>query len=207
MEDYLKTETESVLLARLAIGEAEEGDITTTEQEKEKIIWIARIRAEIGYSNYIAPYYSNPPVPTSIKTELFAPNQFIAIQQLISNWTWVAYEELRQSHCRTNVVRMANPCNEIDMQRLREAHHLAQRVLSQDISQAPDSVKCFDSYWAASAATGQCSTLEQYRERLRPPNTYGQSRFFDCAFVDNYWLFRNYSEQNGWLPPMGTPAP
>jgi hypothetical protein len=209
MHDYLQTEPEALLLARLAIGEAAEGG-ADTETEKRLIIWTVRIRAEIGYSQYRAPFVTTPtaPVPTDIKLEIFAQNQFQSIQDLTTDWgtAWVIYDDYRRSNCASNIVRMANPCDDIvpgrviDLQRLRDAYNLAQQILTQNIDQAPDEIKCFESFWAASNATSQCSTYEQATERLRPPITYGKSTFFDCAFVDNYWLFHDYAQENGWLP-------
>ena len=207
MAQYLSTsdiETDAMLLARLVIGEASEGDMINTREEKASIIWVARIRASIGYSKYVAPGYKSCPVSTSIKEEVLATGQFDAITKLKTNSSLVIYENYRENYKSSNVVRMANPYNDIDMARLKEAYHLAQEVMGQDIRQAPDEIKDFDTYLGIPSSPQlpkECRTYEDHRENLRPYTTIGQSAFYDCAFVDNYHLFKDFSLKNGYLPP------
>lgn len=116
----------------------------------------------------------------------------------------MVYENYRESRCATNVVRMGNPCTEIDMQRLRQAYQWAQEVLSQDVSQAPDEIRGYDTYLGVDSTPqlpSECQTYETNRSFLRPYSVLGRSAFYDCGYIDNYHLFQDFSRQHGWLPP------
>lgn len=207
MEEYLKSESDALLLARLAIGEGVEG--STIDQNY--IMWTVKIRAEVGYSNYRAGTYQIAPTPTSIKQEIFATNQYQSITGqngvggIITGNNWAIVTE--QTNCGSSFVRMGNPCSDLDLQRLKSAYSDAQAILAQNVKNAPDQIKDFDTYISPDSPGSICSTYED-KTHLRPMAQYNNgSKFFDCAYVDNVWLFPDFSAKSNWMPPMSTPTP
>ena len=96
---------------------------------------------------------------------------------------------------------MGNPCEGIDTQRLRDAYTEARTILSLDISNAPDEIKCFDSYLSPNSPGEACQTNEEPGNRLRPMQQYNDgSKFMDCSFADNVLVFHEYASQFGWVP-------
>jgi hypothetical protein len=74
MEAYLRSEEDAALLTRLAMAESRQ-----SADDRVYVMWIVKLRTEIAYS-------VNVPTPgekTSVQQEIFAPNQFAVIPEIL----------------------------------------------------------------------------------------------------------------------------
>ena len=79
--NVLKNEDTSLLLARVAIGEAQD-----REDERLRIMWLVKVRAELGYSNSVrginTSFLDRFGVKSTVESELLEPGEFEVIDYI-----------------------------------------------------------------------------------------------------------------------------
>jgi hypothetical protein len=204
--NYLRSESPELLLARTGMGEGADKNL----KDRTYVMWIVKVRAEIGLSNYKAGIPSTSQM-TSITAEGLAlkpgvpanttnPDgyQFSAIGALIVD----PYGSI-QADCKTNVRRMSNPC---DVQEFLETYNAAKTIANSSISSIPQELKGFDTFTSQSAGKpGQKCQFGDYDPKYNRLAEQlagsGSSVFFDCFWPDNIILKTIQGD------PYATPSP
>jgi hypothetical protein len=183
MLNYLQSESEALLLARVGVGEGAHQN----SLDQELVMWTVKARAAIGVSN-------NRSGSSTIKEEILFkhPNggyQYSAIQYLIG----ITYPSTIDA-CANNVRRMGYPCDE-DVKELETAYARAQVIVASSLESMPSGdpvdVRGFDSFTAP--WTGSAGQKCRYGEWVEGVNRVaeqlaGATVFFDCWPDDNYQL-------------------
>jgi hypothetical protein len=201
--NHIKNESDALILARLAVGEGAQGNL----QDQEYVMWTVRIRVAIGFNSYNRGDYKNgPKSPTDIKTEVFSTRGRPQYQTMTggpdpedpSKEYYLGLVTLPDGpifgmageDCTDAKRRMANPCDETDTQRLRDAYNLAQDILTKDIMQAPEEIRGFESFEGSKVNTPFCDFGD-----YEPPYTRQGKRFVDggniykdCVLPDNIFF-------------------
>jgi len=81
IRNYLQNENDAALLTRVALAEGECGN----QLDREKIMWVARLRMEIAYSNNHAQKGDT----TTLKEELFGQYSFLLLLDLQLSGVWL----------------------------------------------------------------------------------------------------------------------
>jgi len=183
----IEYEEEALTLARLAIAESTQGNI----KEMEYIMWTVKIRAAIGFPNYISGTYEGKPLePVGIKEVILQPGQYSPIDAVYSS-PIDAVTGLENSNLR----RAFNPNNN-DLPLLQDAYIMAKNIILQNISKAPQEVRGYESFAAPigrpSTPPSWCVWGDAISDSSRSASYLadGNTAFQDCILADNYWLWQ-----------------
>lgn len=192
MEQYLRSEDDSTLLARLAMGEG------GNSADRELVMWIVKVRAQIGWST--GPSLSNT---TTIKEEVFASGQFASIRDIlgVTNPRAEALDGPGPLRCGNHLNSMIYPCdvsgvagvapnpddpNARALLAWMQAYRASQNILAAPVEQMPAALQGYDTFLARGAAGG-----DQIVD--------GGNVYYSCTDVDN--------QKYGWTPRNNTTCP
>jgi RHS repeat-associated protein len=188
MANYLRTEPEEMVLARIAIGEGEAGNIL----DQEYIMWTVKARSAIGFAKgggirgRIVP-------PTTINEEALNGNAYHVIQGILS-WTSPEVQP-----CHWNLTRMTHPCDERHFQAFERAYYKAQMIVASSIHDMPEPVHGYESFASSQVSRpGQYCTEGDFEPGYtrRHQQLAGATVFRDCYLNDNNLLGLGTIEEN-----------
>lgn len=182
MLNYLNSEDEALVLARVGMGEGDHQNPT----DREYVMWTVKVRATVGLSNNLIS-------PTSVKQEALAQKpdgsyEYLVIEELIAYSYPAAITD-----CGSNIKRMGHPCDQ-DLTAFRDTYNQAQTIVASNIQAMPPALRGFDSFVGkgdgSEDRSGKYCTWGQFKEgyNRRSEQLVGGSYFMDCVLVDNYLL-------------------
>jgi YD repeat-containing protein len=209
LSNYLWGESDALTLTRVATGESHE-----SVPDQELVMWIIKMRAELGYSNSSSRGFNPPPdrwgASTSIKVEALNPGQFECVETAYVDYKNYAEDFNPETYDgKGNLRAMLSP---VDINDFRSTYEMALALVNSPISSMPEELKGFDGFLSSNAGTGVTfweGGLES--SQLRGANVYNDSSWFDNIYFGlvtcEYVLEHNSDHPLMDLQCPGTPTP
>jgi hypothetical protein len=201
LPNYLQGESNVCTLTRVAMGESHEN-----EEDRELIMWLIKIRADLGYGNGNSRGF-NPPhdrwgASTSIKQEALNPGQFQNVEVAYPTTDPEAWPETG------NIRAMLSP-TDAQLQGFLNTYQTALSIVDLPISSAPEKLRGFDGFVADDA--GVYWTGGKTSSKLAGYNAYYDQSWFDNIYFGliscEYVRVHNKDHPLMDLQCPGTPTP
>ncbi len=189
LREYLLSESDALTLTRVAMGES-----NVYMQDRNYIMWLIKMRAELGYQNSSSRGI-NPPnnrwgASTSIKTETLSETainsqQFEPVTVVITQ-----YENNRAGFdpsgypAGSNLRAMLSPTDE-QLPAFIETYQTASTLVSTSFSSMPEELKGFDSFRSSSSPQGEASWIGG---RTSSQLVAGGNVYRDDSWIDNIYF-------------------